>query len=257
LTETAIYFGAVVHQRFRPKLHRLRYRLAQLLIDIDELEGVTKRLRLFSYNRFNLIAFYDSDHGDRSNRPLREQVEALLRPAGVTVDGGAIRLLTMPRICGHVFNPISTWFCFTRDGRLRATIYEVTNTFKDRHFYVIPAEPDDRGSIRQSCEKALYVSPFMDLAMQYDFALKPPDARVSLVVTGSDCGGKVIVASFVGKREALNDAALLRLLLGLPLMTLRVVVGIHWEAMKLWLKGIAIRRHSGPSDKSVTIGRQT
>lgn len=257
MTETAIYFGAVVHHRFRPKLHRLRYRLAQLLIDIDELEDVTERLRLFAHNRFNLIAFHDSDHGDRSDRPLREQVETLLRTAEITIDGGAIRLLTMPRIFGHVFNPISTWFCFARDGRLRATIYEVTNTFKDRHFYVIPADPDDRGSIRQSCEKALYVSPFMDLAMQYDFALEPPGARVSLFVTGSDCNGKVIVASFIGKREALNDAALLRLLLGLPLMTLRVVVGIHWEAMKIWLKGIAIRRRPAPPDNSLTVGRQT
>ena len=257
MTESAIYFGAVAHQRFRPKPHRLRYRLAQLLIDIDELEALAKRSRLLSHNRFNLIAFHDSDYGDRSNRPLREQVESLLHTAGITIDGGAIRLLTIPRIFGHVFNPISTWFCYTRDGGLRATIYEVTNTFKDRHFYVIPSEADNRGRIRQRCDKRLYVSPFMDIAMQYDFALKPPDARVSLCVTGSDSDGRLIVASFIGKRDTLNDAALVRLLLSLPLMTIRVVLGIHWEAMKLWLKGIAIRRHPAPPAQSVTVGRQT
>lgn len=255
MTVSALYTGTVVHQRFRPKPHRLRYRMAQLLIDIDELDALAGRLRLFSRNRFNVIAFHDRDYGDRSGKDLRGQIEALLRAAEIAFEGGPIRLLTMPRIMGHVFNPISTWFCHARDGRLCATVYEVTNTFGDRHFYAIAAEADADGAIRQSCIKSLYVSPFMDMDMRYDFALKPPGESVSLTVTGSDAAGKLIVASFAGKRRALSDGALLGLLLGLPLLTIRVVAGIHWEALKLWMKGIGIRRHPEPPETTVTVGR--
>lgn len=251
---SALYTGIVVHQRFRPKPHRLRYRMAQLFVDVDELDGLAGRMRLFSHNRFNLIAFHDRDFGDRTGRDLREQMEALLLKARIDFDGGPIRLLTMPRILGHVFNPISTWFCCARDGGLRATIYEVTNTFGERHFYVIRADMD-AGVVHQSCRKTLYVSPFMDMDMRYDFALKPPGNAVSLTVTGRDQGGKLIVASFVGKRRPLDDSALLGLLLGLPLLTLRVVAGIHWEALKLWLKGVKVRRHPEPPETSVTQGR--
>lgn len=254
MTASALYTGIVVHQRFRPKPHRLRYRMAQLWIDIDELDAVAGRLRLFSRNRFNLIAFHDRDYGDRSGSSLRQQVENHLAAAGIAFDGGPIRLLTMPRIFGHVFNPISTWFCHARDGGLTATIYEVTNTFGDRHFYVIRATERTNGTVHQSCDKALYVSPFMDLDMRYDFALKPPGEGVALVITGSDAGGKLIVASFIAKRVALNDGVLLKLLFGIPLMTLRVVAGIHWEALKLWRKGIAVRRHPEPPDTSMTVG---
>ena len=255
MTVSALYTGIVVHQRFRPKPHRFRYRMAQLLIDLDELDAVAGRLRFFSRNRFNLIAFHDRDYGDRSGSSLRRQVESHLAAAGIAFDGGAIRLLTMPRIFGHVFNPISTWFCHARDGSLMATIYEVTNTFGDRHFYVMPAIEGPTGVIRQSCDKALYVSPFMGLDMRYDFALKPPGEGVALVITGSDAGGKLIVASFVGKRRRLDDRALLGLLFGMPLMTLGAVAGIHWEALKLWFKGIAVQRHPVPPCSDVTVGR--
>lgn len=243
MTASGLYSGTVVHARLRPKPHRLRYRMAQLLLDIDELDTLSKRLRLFSRNRFNLVAFHDKDYGDRTGRDLRGQVEAMLAAAEIDFDGGPIRLLTIPRILGHVFNPISTWFCYTQGGQLAATVYEVTNTFGDRHFYAIRAELA-KGAIRQSCDKALYVSPFLDMDMRYDFALKPPGDGVTLVVTGSDGHGKLIVASFIGKRAPLSDGGLLRLLLGLPLLTLRVVAGIHWEALKLWRKGLAIRRRS-------------
>jgi DUF1365 family protein len=254
LTVSALYTGTVVHQRFRPQPHRLRYRMAQLLVDIDEVDALAGRLRLFSRNRFNLIAFHDLDYGDRSGSDLRGQIEAMLHAAGIDFDGGPIRLLTMPRILGHVFNPISTWFCHACDGSLRATIYEVTNTFGDRHFYAIRADAEGV-VVRQTCDKALYVSPFMDMDMRYDFALTPPGGSVSLSVTGSDVEGKLIVASFAGRRRTLNDRALLGLLVGLPFLTLRVVAGIHWEALKLWWKGVGVRRHPEPPRTQLTTGR--
>lgn len=252
---SALYTGVVTHQRFRPKPHRLRYRMFQGLFDLDELDGLAGRLRLFSRNRFNLFSFHDADFGDGGARPLRAQIESHLAAAGVAPDGGPIRLLAMPRVLGHVFNPISVWFCHRRDGSLLALIYEVTNTFKDRHCYVIPVDGDGRGVIRQRCDKSLYVSPFMDMDMVYDFAIQPPAERTTITVAGGDADGPLITATFAGRRRPLDDAQLARAFFVYPLLTLKVVAGIHWEALRLWIKGLGIRRHPAPPDVGVTIGR--
>jgi DUF1365 family protein len=252
---SALYAGTVVHQRLRPKRHRLKYRLAQGLFDLDELDGVAGKLRFLSRNRFNLFAFHDRDFGDGSGTPLRGQIEAHLRAASLAPDGGPIRLLAMPRVLGHIFNPIAIWFCHRRDGSLLAIVYEVTNTLKQRHSYLIPVTDGADGTIRQSCAKTLYVSPFMDMDMAYDFAIRPPGEKVQIVVNGRDREGPLISASFAGKRRALTDGALLRVFFTIPLVTLKTVGGIHWEALKLWLKGIRIRRAPAPPEAKVTLGR--
>jgi uncharacterized protein len=254
---SALYAGTVVHQRVRPKRHRLRYRMAQGLFDLDELDAVAGRLKFLSRNRFNLFAFRDRDYGDGSQTPLHEQVEAHLRGAGLEPDGGPIRLLAMPRVLGHVFNPIAIWFCHRSDGSLLAIIYEVTNTLKQRHSYLIPVTggADGEETIRQSCAKTLYVSPFMDMDMAYDFAIRPPGEIVQVVVNGRDGEGPLISASFLGERRALTDGGLLRIFFTIPLVTLKTVAGIHWEALKLWLKGVRIRRAPEPPEAKVTVGR--
>ena len=178
-----------------------------------------------------------------------------MRAAGLASDGGPIRLLAMPRVLGHIFNPIAVWFCHRRDGSLLAIIYEVTNTLKQRHSYLIPVTDGADGTIRQSCAKALYVSPFMDMDMAYDFAIRPPGEKVQIVVNGRDGEGPLISASFAGRRRPLTDGALLRLFFTIPLVTLKTVAGIHWEALKLWLKGIRIRRAPAPPEAKVTLGR--
>ena len=172
MTVSALYEGAVVHQRLTPKRHRLRYRMFQAVIDLDELPDLAARLNHFAHNHFALFSFHDLDHGDGSG-PLRPYVERVLGEAGLDLGGGPIRLLCMPRILGHVFNPLSIYYCHHPDGRLGAMLYEVNNTFGDRHSYLIPAS-DDGGEIRQSADKRLYVSPFMDLDMVYDFRLTLP-----------------------------------------------------------------------------------
>ena len=253
--KSAIYAGEVFHQRFRPRAHRLRYRVFQCLFDLDEIDAMARRLRLFSRNRFNLFAFHDRDFGDRSGNPLRPQVEALMRQAGQEPDGGPIRLLTMPRMLGHVFNPISLWFCHRRDGSLATLIYEVTNTFKERHSYVIPVAAGQarEAVIRQACDKEFYVSPFMDLDMRYDFTVEPPMEGTKVVVAGSDGQGPLIVAAFSGKRRELSDGALVRAFLRHPLLTLKVVAGIHIEALWLFLKRIGVRRHVASGGDGVSI----
>jgi DUF1365 family protein len=252
---SALYAGPVIHQRLRPKRHRLKYRMAQGLFDLDELDQVAGKLRFLSRGRFNLFAFHDRDYGDGSDTPLRAQIEAHLQAAGLAPDGGPIRLLAMPRVLGHVFNPIAIWFCHRCDGSLLAIIYEVTNTLKQRHSYLIPVTEAADGTIRQSCAKTLYVSPFMDMDMAYDFAIRPPGEKVQIVVNGRDGEGPLISASFAGRRRPLTDGALLRLFFTIPLVTLKTVAGIYWEALKLWLKGIRIRRAPAPPEAKVTLGR--
>jgi len=246
---SALYSGIVAHQRFKPRHHRLRYRLAQMLFDLDAMPA----LRLFSHNRFNLVSFHDRDHLDGSETGLRVQVEHALTAAGLQPDGGPIRLLCMPRILGHAFNPISVFFCHRRNGDLMALLYEVHNTFGQRHSYLIPVEDSDAATIRQQCEKAFYVSPFMRMDMTYAFRVVPPAETTAVVVHGADAEGRVITASFTGRRQNLSDAALLTMFLRHGLLSLKVLGAIHWEAVKLWVKGLRIQPRPSPPDHAVTI----
>lgn len=241
---SALYRGAVAHRRFRPKVHRLRYRVFWLLLDLAELDDLNRRLRLFSRNRFNLLSFHDRDHGDGSRTPLRAQIEARLGAVGVDLEGGAIRLLTMPRMLGFVFNPISLYYCHRPDGALAAVVYEVTSTFGLRHVYVAPVRAEDQaaGAIRQQAAKALYVSPFMGMDMRYLFRGRAPGAGLGLTIEGRDADGVLITATLAGQRRALSDRHALAAAIEFPLLTLKVVAAIHWEALKLWVKGVPLTR---------------
>lgn len=255
---SALYRGGVTHRRLRPRDHRLNYRVFWLLLDLAEIDGLDRRLRLFSRNRFNLLSFHDRDHGDGSGAALRPQVEAWLERAGVALEGGPIRLLTMPRVLGYVFNPISLYYCHRADGRLAAMVYEVTSTFGVRHAYVIPVPVEDRaaGLIRQGAAKALYVSPFMGMEMDYEFRGHAPGERLDLTIDGVDAGGVVITAAMSGERPDLTDADLLSAAVALPFLTLKVVAAIHWEALKLWLKRVPLTRQPSPAWEPVTIQKQ-
>ena len=251
--KSALYAGIVVHQRLRPRRHRLSYKLFWMLFDLDELPDMHQSLRFFSYNGHNLIGFRDRDHLDGTGRPLRTQVEAALTEAGIVPDGGPIRLLCMPRVLGSVFNPISVWFCYRRDHSLVAMLYEVNNTFGQRHSYLIPVVDPDAAIVRQSCDKQFYVSPFMRMAMTYDFRVASPAETTSVIVNASDADGKMIVTSFVGKRRALTDTALLGVVLRHGMLAVKVVAAIHWEAVKLLLKGLRIQPRPAPPVLPVTI----
>ena len=249
---SGLYAGSVFHRRLRPRPHRLKHSLFQLLVDLDELAVLEGRLKLLSLGRFNLFSFRPRDHGDGSG-DLRGWVEGELRKAGVEVRGGAIRLLCIPRILGHAFNPISVYFAYGADGRPAGMIYQVNNTFGERHSYVIPVDDPGATLVRQACEKRFHVSPFMDLDMTYHFAVVPPGEAVSVRVDASDLDGLKIATAFTGRRRELTDAALLRVFLGQPLMTLKVVAGIGWGALRLWLKGIGYRRKPAPPPEATTV----
>lgn len=238
----ALYRGRTVHVRFAPFTHRLAYDVYQILIDIDRTAEIALGA-VFAVNRFALLSFHDTDHGDRSGAPLRPWVEARLREAGIETDGGPIRLLCFPRVLGFVFNPISVFFCHRRDGALAGVVYEVNNTFGDTHSYVAPAT--GAAVERQVADKVLHVSPFFDVSGRYAFTLRPPEASLSLVIDKWVDGVRDHVATLKATRQPFSTAALLRAFFSVPLLTVQVVAGIHWEALKLWIKGA--RYHPRPA----------
>ncbi len=251
---SALYVGEVVHRRVHGFHHRLRYRVWMVLADLDELDRLQDRLRLLR-RRLGPITLRASDHGDRSGRPLRAQVESHLVRAGVDIAGGPIRLLTMPRILGYGFNPISVFFCHTPDGALAALLYEVTNTFRERHSYLIAVPAGQAGPVRQTAEKRLFVSPFMDGDLTYDFTVHPPEEAVSVVVAVRRGDTPILTASFAGRRRPLTDGQLLRAFVTHPLLTWKVTWGIHWEALKMMLKGARYRTRGAPPARPVTVGQ--
>ena len=256
-TASAIYRGTVAHRRLRPRRHALKYRAFWMLFDLEELPHLGRSLKLFSYNRFNLFSFYNRDHGESSDILLHAQVVAHLKQAGIATDGGPIRLLCLPRILGYAFNPISVYFCYLHDGTLNAILYEVNNTFGQRHSYLIPVEPGSGRTITQSCPKRLYVSPFNDMDMSYAFKVQPPAASVTVGVDAHDPAGLMITTSLTGRRHGFTDAAMAGTFLRHPLLTLKVIAGIHWEALLLWLKGMKRTQRPPQPDQPVSIGSAT
>lgn len=249
---SALYFGQVTHRRLRPKPHQFAYRVFSMLLDLDELADLDRSSRLFSYNRAGLFSFHDRDHGF-GDGDLRHLVNAQLAGAGIDIDGGPIRLLCYPRLFGYVFNPITVYFCHWSDGSLAAMIYQVDNTFGDRHSYVIPVAKDVGRAIHQQCDKVLHVSPFMSMDMIYRFRIAPPDASVAVAVEVLDAEGPILEALFVGRRVELTDRALALAFLRYPLMTFKVIAAIHWEAFRLWRKGLCFRRRPVAPTHQVTV----
>jgi DUF1365 family protein len=259
--ETGLYVGEVVHQRFAPKIHRLKYHIFQVLLDLDHLDEDLKQVRFFSRNHFNLFGFYDRDHGpDQATSrtaPLAERMRTLLSTKGLYESGDRLFLMAMPRVLGFVFNPISLYFAQGADDQLKAIVYEVNNTFGDRHSYVLPvlnSEP----RIRQKSEKHLHVSPFMDMNMAYDFDLTPPEANFILNIHLKQLEAdrsftKMLFAGFTARRQPLTDGVLLRQFFTMPFMTFKVVLGIHWEALLLIFKGLRLKPKPPTNKSSVSI----
>lgn len=248
-TQSALYFGTVLHKRVRPRSHRFRYRVFSLFVDLDELPSLSQSRRFFSYNRWNLISFYDRDHGC-GDGALRAVVDAKLAAAGIADADGKVRLLCFPRVLGYVFNPLSIYFCHRIDGSLAALIYEVRNTFGGRHHYVIPVVASADDVVRQNCDKVFYVSPFLPMEARYSFRIARPGKSMAVAIDQTDSAGLILKASWSGRRVALTDAMLLRVFLWYPLMTLKIIAGIHWEALRLWLKKCPVYPHCGPQSRT-------
>jgi hypothetical protein len=251
-----LYPAQVMHRRLVPPLYRFVYRLFYLLLDIDRIGELASRLRFFSHNRFNLLSFHDRDHGDGQPGGLRAWVERLLEARGIQLEGGRIRLLALPRVLGFVFNPISLFYCEHRDGGLRAVIAEVRNTFGERHCYILApgrapgglAPGFAPGGLASSGaalpynqphekDKRFHVSPLFDMVGRYRFTLSEPGETIRVLIHETREGVPILDATLAGERHAITDRALFGQVCRMPWMTLKVVAGIHWEALKIWLRG--------------------
>jgi uncharacterized protein len=252
---SCVYIGSVVHKRLRPKRHGLSYRVFSLLIALDELPELTRRMRLFSHNRFNLLSIHDRDYGDGSARPIAEQIKELAGMAGANLSGGRIFMLCYPRVFGYVFNPLTVYFCYASTGQLAVMIYEVSNTFGERHSYVLPAACDSGAIVYQQCTKQLYVSPFNPAEGRYTFHVRLPADEVAVGVLYRDGEQPTLKALFHGKRRALDDSAIIRLMCEVPLLSAKVMGAIHLEALRLWRKGLQLKTRAPAPKFTITIGR--
>jgi len=237
MTNSCIYNGSVIHKRFKPKEHFFKYKVFSLFIDLSELEELNKNLKFFSFNKFNLISFHEKDHGERDGSSLLDWVKLNLRNNNISTENIKIKLLCYPRILGYVFNPLSIFFIYNKDENLISILYEVKNTFGEQHTYVFKVESENK-LIQNNCSKKFHVSPFIEMNCNYFFKILKPADRISVIIDQYQSNEKILYASQDGKRTNLTSSELMKSYLKHPLMTFKIISAIHFEAFKLWVKGI-------------------
>ena len=233
---SAIYNGTVIHKRFKPKLHFFKYKVFSLLIDLSELNSLDKDISFFSYNSFNLISFFDKDHGERDGTSLVEWVKKNLKENKINHENIKIKLLCYPRILGYVFNPLSVFYVYDKNDYLISILYEVKNTFGEQHTYIFKVENNNLS--QHNCSKKFHVSPFIEMNCSYFFRILKPGEKISVIIDQYQLDEKILYASQDGKRVDFTSRELLKSYLKHPLMTLKIISAIHFEAFKLWVKGI-------------------
>ena len=236
---SCIYNGEVTHTRFKPVRHFLKYKTFSLLIDLDEINLLDKSIGIFSHNKFNIFSFYDKDHGDRDGGNLKDWVISNLKKFRIKENITNIKVLCYPRILGYVFNPLSIFYCYEKD-KLVAIFYEVKNTFNEQHTYIFKIKNNEE--IIQKCRKKFYVSPFMDMETFYNFKLLNPKDKLSVFIKQTDADGTILTATQTGDKKEFSFKQLAINFLKYPLMTIKIISSIHYEALLLWKKGAIYRK---------------
>jgi len=234
---SCIYSGFIAHRRFKPKRHFFSYKIFSLLIDLNEVENLEKKIKFFSYNKFNILSFYNIDHGPRDGSCLTKWVKKILIESKIDIGSGTIKLLCFPRFFGYVFNPLSIFYCYDKNLQLKAVLYEVKNTFNEQHTYAFPTSPSSN-LILHKCDKKFYVSPFIEMKTFYNFRLLKPGSTISVFIKQADIDGTLLTACQAGKRLEFSSKNLFVQFLKHPLMSFKVILAIHFEAFRLWSKGI-------------------
>ncbi|MDC0031013.1 DUF1365 domain-containing protein [Candidatus Pelagibacter sp.] len=252
IKNSSIYTGNVIHKRFKPKIHSFNYKVFALLIDLSELDLLDKKLKIFSYNRFNIISFYNKDHGPRDGSSLKKWVKDNLKKNNINTDNILIKILCYPRIFGYVFNPLSVFYIYDKDLNLISILYEVKNTFGEQHTYIFKSDKN-QNLIQHVCKKKFHVSPFIEMNCVYFFRLLKPGNKISIIIDQNDKEGKILYASQDGIKSELNNKTLIKAYLKHPLMTFKIIFAIHFEAFKLWTKGIKFIKRKIKIRNNITI----
>jgi DUF1365 family protein len=250
--EAALYAGRVAHIRHTPFRHRFDYRIWMLAVELDRLDELAAGSRIFAHNKAGLVSLHDKDHGYRDERSLRLYVEDALAAAGMPEFASRIVFITIPRVLGYAFSPISFYFCYDAAGRLGGVLHQVKNTFGDQVGYVLPVQ--SAGLIRQTTQKRMHVSPFFDMQGGYRFALTPPGEQLNVSIQYGNASQKRMTATMMLRSTTFSDASLLRLLLKMPLAPLKVILAIHWQALKLFLAGAKFHKQPAAPHEAIIAG---
>jgi len=252
MINSCIYNGSVIHKRFKPREHFFKYKVFSLFVDLSELNELNKKLKFFSLNKFNLISFHEKDHGDRDGSSLLGWVKNNLIKNNICIDNIKVKLLCYPRILGYVFNPLSIFFVYDKNENLICILYEVKNTFGEQHTYFFKVE-DQNKLIQNNCSKKFHVSPFIEMDCNYFFRILNPGQKLSVIIDQYDLEGKILFASQDGERSELTSKNLMNSYLKHPLMTFKIISAIHFEAFKLWMKGIKLIKRKFKIKNNLTV----
>ena len=252
MTNSCIYNGTVIHKRHKPKTHFFKYSVFSLLLDLSELELLNDKIKFFSFNKFNLISFFEKDHGNRDGTSLVNWVKNYLKKNQIETENIKIKLLCYPRIFGYVFNPLSVFFVYDKNEKLVSILYEVKNTFGEQHTYVFRVD-NENNLIQNNCSKKFHVSPFIEMDCIYFFKILKPGERLSIIIDQYDPTGKILFASQDGNKANLTGKELIKSYLKHPLMTFKIISAIHFEAFKLWIKGIKLVKKKLKIKNNITV----
>lgn len=249
-----LFDGEVMHRRFFPVEYRFKYRIFSLLIDIDQLGSFSAQSRVLSRNRFNILSFHDRDHGPKDGTNLRHWIDNVLINAGVSYPSERVELLCMPRYLGFAFNPLSIWFCYRSGGDVHAILCEVRNTFGESHCYLLHKNGDMlHWPVKSIHKKHFHVSPFISMDAEYRFCVSPPMNSFAFGIREFQDDKCMLSAVQTGKRKPATTGNLLRSSILMPLMTIKVVLMIHWNALLIWAKGAKFHRKPNPPETEVSV----
>jgi len=248
---SSMYICKVMHNRLAPKKHSFWYSVYLFYIDLDEIELLKRKLRWMSHNAFNLFNFRDKDHlqlpkeNPDTGKSVRHHLTRYLEQHDIKLGKGRVMLLTNLCVLGYNFNPVSFYFCYDEQGEPLCAVAEISNTFHEMKLFVIGKEELQGDRFRQRAEKYFYVSPFIDLDTIFDFNLSIPNEQLDIRIDDYDQEGKkFFISTLTGSRRSLTNGNLLRYFFMIPLIPMRIMGLIHWQAFLLWCKNFSFHKKS-------------